>query len=761
MAIKTRQQVKVTGLVQGVGFRPFIYRLALEEALVGWVRNDSQGVLIEVEGEPKQIERFLARVTAEKPPLARIEQINTKGIASLGEDNFVITPSVTGISRETSISPDMATCPDCLRELFDEGDRRYRYPFINCTNCGPRFTIIKDIPYDRQYTTMAGYQMCRDCQAEYENPRERRFHAEPDACGECGPRLRLTDNRGQDIAGDPVVETVNLLKKGYIVAIKGLGGYHLACDATNEDAVTRLRANKNREEKPLALMAYDLPTVANFARVSPDEARLLEDQRRPIVLLDKLPGNIIAPGVAPKNTTIGVMLPYTPLHYLILKEIPQGLVMTSGNHSSEPITYIDEDAYDKLADKTDYFLTHNREIYQRCDDSVARVFRGREMILRRSRGYTPNGVKVPFPIDGVLACGAELKHTFCLTKGHNAYLSHHLGDLKNPETLKGFEEGVVHFEKILDLKPRIIACDLHEDYLSTRYANKLAGENVVRVQHHHAHIAACMAENGLTEPVIGLSFDGTGLGTDGCLWGGEFLICDYRDFQRAGHLKYIPMPAGERAITEPWRMAAAFLEMAYAGDLWQLKIPFIAGLKHSSWELMRQSMAKGINAPLTSSMGRLFDGVSALLGICQRIKYEGQAAIELEQLADGHATGVYKYSLDKGDYEIVVDTLPIIRHIAEDIAAGVPVAEIAGKFHNTVADFSVELCREIRRSKGINQVALSGGVFQNILLLGKTLDNLQEAGFKVYTHSQVPPNDGGISLGQAVIAHERSKNLCV
>lgn len=763
MAKIERLQVKVTGVVQGVGFRPYVYRLAQQAELAGWVKNDSAGVYIEVEGHKQQLNQFLRLIKLEKPPLADIEKISTKAITPLGEVAFLIKETTNNFTQRTLVAADVAICADCAREMNDPGNRRYKYPFINCTNCGPRFTIIQNIPYDRPNTTMAQFTMCPKCQAEYENPADRRFHAQPNACPVCGPQVYLQDKHNNIIDGDPITQATRLLQAGAIITIKGLGGFHLACDASNEQAVKRLRNCKHREDKPLAIMARNLEAVTKFCLINAEEAILLKDMKRPIVLLKKKPdGAKIAVDVAPNNDYLGVMLPYTPLHSLLLADIPVGLVMTSGNHSSEPIIYRDEDALHKLNGMADYFLLHDRAIYQRCDDSVVRVFQGREMVLRRSRGYTPGSVKLPFQVKEVLACGAELKNTFCLTKKDKAFVSHHIGDLKNPVSLQAFEEGIEHWAHLFDIKPTIIAYDLHADYLSSQYALEQSNKVLCAVQHHHAHIASCMAENGVTGTVLGISFDGTGLGTDGAVWGGEFLLGDYQNFQRLGHLAYVPMVSGEQCIREPWRMAAIYLQLACGDEFTELPIPFTSQLDKTTWELLNLSRQKGINSPLTSSMGRLFDAVSALLGICQRINYEGQAAIELEQKADLNATGSYQFTLtNTADDCIEINPLPIIRGMVSDLTVGIEVASIAGKFHNTVAEFSRQVCYNIREKKGVNEIALSGGVFQNVILLEKITHLLIEDGFVVYTHSQVPPNDGGICLGQAIIASERSKNLCV
>jgi len=786
--------IKIKGTVQGVGFRPFVYRLALEHDLAGFVFNHSQGVTIEVEGLPANLNRFLAQLQQKPPPLAVIEQVERFPLPPRGERAFAIVPSTEAAEHFTLISPDIATCEDCRRELFDPADRRYRYPFINCTNCGPRLTIIRDVPYDRAQTTMDVFPMCPDCQREYEDPTDRRFHAQPNACPVCGPQVWLLERRpgtgkrawGSDFqspflrqlcrltAGqwsavegtDPIRETARLLQEGAIVAIKGLGGYHLACDATNEQAVATLRARKYREDKPFALMAPDLATVEQYCVVSETERRLLLSPRRPIVLLRRRPaGQLppIAPSVAPKQRYLGFFLPYTPLHYLLLAGFGRAMVLTSGNVSDEPIAYEDADAFARLENIADYFLTHNRAIYRRCDDSVTRAFREREMLLRRSRGYAPQPLRLPFATEvQVLAVGAHLKNTFCLTRDGYAILSHHIGDLENEAALRAFEEGIAHFERLFDVHPRIIAHDLHPDYLATQYALKRRVReegrgtggtgNSVPVQHHHAHIAACLADNGCCEQVLGVSFDGVGLGPDGTIWGGEFLVADYGSYERVGHLAYVPMPGGERAIKEPWRMAATWLYRLYGADFLNLPLPFVQRLDLAKWRVLRQMLDRNLNCPLTSSVGRLFDAVAALVGVRDAVNYEGQAAIELEMLADESCTEAYRFDLKESEGVTILEPAPVLRAVVADILAGAALEGIAARFHRGLARAIGEVCALLRERRGLNVVALSGGVFQNMFLLESTVRKLEAGGFKVLVHSRVPPNDGGLSLGQAAIA---------
>ncbi|MDI6814466.1 MAG: carbamoyltransferase HypF [Dehalococcoidales bacterium] len=766
-----RARIMVRGIVQGVGFRPFIYRLANDHELKGWVLNSTEGVVIEVEGCPKRLEEFISEITLRAPPLAVIEKVETSLLPPVGYHSFIIQASREEEGKFVLISPDICICPDCLRELFDPLDRRYRYPFINCTNCGPRFTIIKDIPYDRPKTTMAVFQMCPSCEGEYYNPSDRRFHAQPNACPTCGPRVWLVNGRttGDSFTeGDEAIRMARyLLSRGAIVAVKGLGGFHLACDATSSAAVSLLRERKCRVNKPFAIMSLDCQAVERYCHVNEAERQLLESPQRPIVLLRRKADSPISALVAPNNSYLGVMLPYTPLHYLLLerrgdKTDNLALVMTSGNMSEEPIAIGNEEALERLETLADAFLLHNRDIHVRCDDSVTRLFEGKEAIIRRSRSYAPFPVRLDFEMRQVLACGAELKNTFCLTRGNYAFLSQHIGDMENLETLSSFESGIEHFKRLFQVSPEVIAYDLHPEYLATKYAARLRHEGAealcpevqfVPVQHHHAHIASCLAENGLEEPVIGVAFDGTGYGEDGQIWGGEFLVGDFHRFKRRAHLKYVVLPGGEAAIRKPYRMAISYL--------FNLPTALTSGLtlfdriNPVELQIVRRQIERGINSPLTSSCGRLFDAVSSLLGICDVITYEGQAAIELEMLADESVEDGYHWPLPRGKFPIVINQEPILRDIIHDLSAGVPIAIISAKFHNAVAEMVSEVCCLIREHDGLSKVALSGGVFQNVYLLKRTLSHLRRKGFAPYIHHQVPCNDGGIALGQAVIANAK------
>ena len=770
--------VHITGVVQGVGFRPFVYNLAVRLGLSGWVLNSSSGVEIEAVGPPAVLDDFIARLQSEAPPLSRIEQVTVTDLPVSNiqypvSSPFIIRHSEARPGDFQPISPDISVCDDCLRELFDPGDRRYRYPFINCTNCGPRFTIIQDIPYDRPKTTMAPFKMCANCQAEYDDPTNRRFHAQPNGCPVCGPRawFQVGGSVNQRIGESAIRATRKMLVEGGVVAVKGLGGFHLACDATNDDAVALLRERKGRVDKPFALMAFDLGAVGRFCHASEDERTSLAARERPILLLRERTEGPISPLAAPGNRYLGVMLPYTPLHHLLLEpanDFPIALVMTSGNISEEPIATDNDEALERLAGLADGFLLHDRDIHARCDDSVTRLFAGVELPVRRSRGYAPYPVRLPFPVRQVLAVGGELKNTFCLTRDRYAFLSQHIGDMENYETLRSFEQMVEQLERTFRIQPEIIACDMHPGYLTTKYARGkrqegggLASRLLHPIQHHHAHIASCMAENGLTgeHPVIGVAFDGTGYGTDGAIWGGEFLIADYVSFRRAAHLKYVPLPGGDAAIRRPCRIALAYLWAA--GISWEEDLPPVAATTPVGRGVLAQQLERGFNTVPTSSAGRLFDAVSALAGVRQEINYEAQAAIELENLALPDETAAYpfdlaSYALRITHYVLRIDPAPCICAVVADVRAGIGPGVIAAKFHNGLARMVRDVCLRLREENGLNEVILSGGVFQNVTLLEKTVPLLQEAGFTVHTHHLVPPNDGGISLGQALVASASS-----
>jgi len=753
-----RLRISIRGVVQGVGFRPFVYQLASRHNMKGWVCNTSGDVKIDVEGKRAALDQFLSDLEALAPPLARIESISTNSEPAIGYEHFEIRGSISEEGKYQLVSPDIATCPACLKELLSPDDRRYRYPFTNCTNCGPRFTIIEDIPYDRPKTTMRNFKMCPQCQQEYDDPLDRRFHAQPNACPRCGPSLQLVDGRGNPVPeGDVLAATSKLLKAGRIIAIKGLGGFLLACDATSDKTVELLRKRKGRPSKPLAVMLATIKEVKEHCQVSSAEEELLTSPQCPIVLLTWKTGSSISRLVAPQLNYLGVMLPYTPLHHVLLRETGLPLVMTSGNLSEEPIAKDNDEAMRRLPGIADYFLLHNRDIYARYDDSVAMVERGKPQLIRQARGYAPYAIHLPFTAKQVLACGAELKNTFCLTRDEYAFLSQHIGDMENLETLEHFEATIELYQRLFRIQPDTVAYDMHPEYLSTKYALAMAAEfadmTFIPVQHHHAHIVSCMIDNGLPEPVIGVAFDGTGFGSDGHIWGGEFLLADYRGFERLGHFQYIPLPGGAAAIDRPYRMAISYLLSLLGEDALNQSLPFLSRIDSFEVDLIKKQIEKGINSPLTSSSGRLFDAVSALIGIRGRIDYEAQAAIELEMVADESETGNYPFSIIEKNGINIVHLDELFLAIITDIGRGVSSASISMKFHRTVAQMVVQMCRHLVNRTGVNKVALSGGVFQNRLLLRLTAAALEEAGLSVLTHSEVPTNDGGVSVGQAVIAN--------
>ncbi len=765
--MRQKAKIHIQGVVQGVGFRPFVYNLARKYGISGHVLNDSTGVHIEATAEAGTLQTFVKNIREKAPPQAAIHllEVITEDVPA-GKKvprSFIIKKSRKLDVRFVPISPDIATCPQCVAELLDENDFRYGYPFINCTNCGPRFTIIRDIPYDRDKTTMKPFEMCEVCAAEYHEPTNRRFHAQPNACPACGPRVSLIDNHGRPVqCTDPIATCSGLLKKGRIVAVKGIGGYHLACDATNHRAVSTLRERKYREDKPFAVMMRTPDEIEKHCYVSDADRELLGTPRAPIVLMRKRPDSRISDAVAPNQKRFGVMLPYTPPHHLLLEKSGLVLVMTSGNVSDEPICYLDNETIARLGKIADYFLVNNREIHMRCDDSVTTTFRGKEVVLRRSRGYVPEALLLPFSCKShILACGAELKNTFCVSRENYFFVSHHIGDLENAETLRSFEEGIEHFRKLFFIEPEVIAYDLHPEYLSTKYAisNKDVSKKI-GIQHHFAHIISCMADNGL-EPflpdgqprrVIGVAFDGVGYGNDGTLWGGEFLIADYFGFRRAAHLREMAMPGGEQSIKEPWRMAASCLKATYGDSFVDLGIEFTKQMPRTSWEVIRKAIDLNINCFQTSSMGRLFDAVSSLIGVRDRINYEGQAAIELEYLAEEVRNETYAFGIEHRNDSYTIDWRPLFRQVVEDVKAGEAATSVSSKFHNGVARMILQVCDRLRSDTGIKEVALSGGVFQNVVLLERTVSFLEEKGFLVHVHHRVPTNDGGISLGQAAFA---------
>lgn len=748
-------QVTVSGIVQGVGFRPFVYTLAKTNGLTGRVWNTSSGVEITLSGSSENIESFLETLKNNPPPLARIDKVEEKSQDFQPFTDFEIVESLSVQNSFVPVSPDISICDDCRRELFDPNDRRFRYPFINCTNCGPRLTIIKDIPYDRPKTTMSEFALCPDCASEYKDPSNRRFHAQPVACPNCGPKITFHSSRSRKSEGENALQQAReYLRNGKIIAVKGLGGYHIACDASNESSVATLITKKHRSQKPLALMAFDLDYIRKYCLVSPEEEQLLSSIQHPIVLLQKKPGISLPDQIAINQKTLGFMLPYTPLHLLLLEpevDFPEVLVMTSGNLADEPIAYKDDDAIERLSPIVDGFLVHNREINIRVDDSVLRVFENSSYFVRRSRGFAPEPIRINENLPDILACGAELKNTFSLSKSKYVFISHHIGDLENYETLQSFENGINHYQKLFRVSPQIIAADLHPDYLSTKYAIERAestNTQLIRVQHHHAHLAACLADNNFStnENVIGCIFDGTGYGSDGKIWGGEILTGSFQEFTRTLHLNELPLPGGNSSIKNPAKIAISYLHEAdieLGNDL-----PPVNEFSSSHLSTIISQVKTGINSPLTTSMGRLFDAVASILGIRQSVSYEAQAAIELENLCDPDEKA--KYSFELSDKEINV--FPMLRALVYDFRSGIGIDIIASKFHNTVAHVCLEACSQIRRNTGLSIVALSGGVWQNVILLKKTNDILLKNGFRVLIHRQVPANDGGVSLGQLMIA---------
>ena len=756
-----RKRIEVRGIVQGVGFRPFVYRVARRFDIRGRVLNSSDGVVIEAEGSDTGLENFLSILKTELPPLARIDGLTVSDQAPLGDIDFAIEPSVNVPGRFGLVPPDVATCAECEGDFTSPENRRFGYPFTNCTNCGPRYTIIRDVPYDRSNTTMAEFPMCARCQAEYEDPLNRRFHAEPNACPDCGPSLALLSEEELSSGAAPLFASPqergaipdrvrSLLREGKILAIKGLGGFHLVCDATSERAVSLLRERKRRNGKAFAIMVRTIAVAERICVLTDADRVLLQGTRRPIVLLPRREQSGIATGVAPGNARLGLMLPYTPLQHLLFDESLNALVMTSGNISEEPIVSRNEDAWPRLHTLADHFLLHNRDIRTRVDDSVFQTFEGRDYPVRRSRGYAPDPITLDMPLTEILACGGELKNTFCLTKDRYAILSQHIGDLENLETMEFFRETLHHLQRFFRVSPVAVAHDLHPNYLSTRFALRESGLQPIGIQHHHAHIASCMADNGIEGRVIGVALDGTGYGTDGRIWGGEFLVCDFVGFERCGHLRYIPLAGGDSAVRQPWRSALAYLREAFGESASSLPLAIFRDIPPRQIQVVDAMIARGIQTIGTSSCGRLFDAVSSLLGIRHETTYEGQAALELEMTAT-EASGAYPFAIEDGD-PFQIDLRPTIKAIVGDVTGGIPTGEISARFHLTMARVIAASCDRLRTSLGLTRVCLSGGTFQNLRLLGEAVTLLRESGFEVFTHTRVPTNDGGLALGQAVIA---------
>jgi hydrogenase maturation protein HypF len=754
-AAEVRKRIEVTGIVQGVGFRPFVYRLAQDCNLTGFIANTPAGVTIEVQGEAERVDDFLARLSRNAPPLARITSLNPREVELQNDTAFLIVSSRLDAPPKALISPDVAVCDDCLRELMNPRDRRFRYPFINCTNCGPRFTIIRDIPYDRARTSMASFTMCPACLAEYNDPANRRFHAQPNACWDCGPQLHLLSADGSRLdCAEPIRESARLLERDSIVSVKGLGGFHLACNARSDVAVNLLRDRKRRVEKPFAVMFRRIEDLDRFCVADEAARKLLLSFERPIVLLPRKTDSPLSRSIAPHNRFLGVFLPYTPLHHLLFANGKfDALVMTSANLSEEPIAIDNEEVVQRLRGIADAYLVHDRDILLRCDDSVVRVAAGRAQRLRRSRGFVPVPVPIERETEPILAVGGELKNTICVVRGSEAFLSQHIGDLENLESYKFFEEAVEHLQRILEVRPRILAYDLHPDYFSTKWALAQSGMQLVGVQHHHAHIAACMAENHLDGKVIGIALDGTGYGTDGAIWGGEVLLAGYSGFERAAHFEYIPLPGGAAAIHEPWRTAVSYLNKHYGKELAALELPFLQAIDPRKLQVVLQMIDREIHSPRTSSCGRLFDAVAALAGVRSTVNYEAQAAIEFEMLAyDSTDDGGYPFDLIPDGANWQIGTRSLFQGLLRDIQRNERVEDISRRFHAGLADLFVELAENIREQSKVNGVCLSGGCFQNLLLFQLLLDGLRAKSFDVYFHSEVPAGDGGISLGQALIA---------
>jgi len=758
------KRLHITGIVQGVGFRPTVFNLARRFQLTGWVLNNAQGVEIEMHGEEETVQAFIHDLRQKPPPLAVIDSFTVEDVPCQVHTGFLIRHSQDDPSDFLPVSPDLNICPDCRHELFDPSDRRYRYPFINCTNCGPRFSIVTGIPYDRPNTSMAGFALCPDCAQEYQDPANRRFHAQPIACPVCGPQVWYEENNRKFAEREQAIQAARkTLAEGKILALKGLGGFHLVCDAQNPQTVENLRYRKHRSGKPFALMAFDLETIKEYASVCPEEEKLLTSPMAPVVLLETIAaGKELLRLVAPDQNRLGFMLPYTPLHLLLLEPaegFPKVLVMTSGNLSEEPIAYSNAEAKRRLSTLADGFLLHDRPIHIRIDDSVVSVIEGVPHIQRRARGYAPLPLQIPTSAVPTLACGTELKNTFCLVRDRYAFVSHHIGDLENQETLSAFEDAIRHYENIFRIKPEILAADIHPDYLASRYAHRRASEQnlpLVEVQHHHAHIISCMAENGLKpqDTVIGLAFDGTGYGTDGAIWGGELLLSNWESFERVYHLEYIPLPGGDAAVRKPARIALSLLLNAGI-DPDSFPFPFHQALDPDERSAVANQVHTGFNSPKTSSLGRLFDGVAALIGLHQQISYEAQNAIALETMADPEEKSCYDFLIADG--QILVS--PVIHAIVEDLKQNVTSAVISARFHNGLTDCAVTVSKQVRSQTSLRQVVLSGGVWQNKTLIRQTITALSASGFEVFWPHKLPTNDGGVSLGQALVALAVSRNL--
>ncbi|TNF55195.1 carbamoyltransferase HypF [bacterium] len=747
-----RLKISITGTVQGVGFRPFIFRLAKDMGLTGYVLNDTTGVLIEVEGKKDKLDEFLIRLEEEKPSLARIYSLQYSFLQKTGFKDFEIRQSQQLGKKRVSILPDIAVCNECLHDINNPGDRRFLYPFTNCTNCGPRYTIINNLPYDRKNTSMKSFTMCKECENEYSLPVDRRFHAQPDACPLCGPWVRLYDSEGTLLSEkeEAITNTVNLIRSGSIIAVKGIGGYHLLCDATNRETVDWLRQKKGREEKPMAVMFPDIEGLKKEVHTSLLEERAITSIERPIVIVRKKQPTALAESVSPDNQSVGVFLPYTPLHQILLQRLKQPLIATSANLSEEPIVKDDEDAFQRLSGIADYILTHNREIVRRCDDSVVRISADRQVPIRRSRGFAPLPVSLPFTLKRpVLALGPYMNSTIALGVRDKVFLSQHIGDLDTPLAMAYYEETVYDLLRLLDVKPEVVVSDMHPGYYSTRFGEKHYKKNLMKVQHHYAHILSCMADNNMPEDaeVIGFAFDGTGYGVDSTIWGSEVFIASYRNYQRVFHLLPYRLPGGDKAVKEPVRTAFSLLYETFRGDVPGFDFLLLPEKERLFFTTM---IEKNINSPVTTSMGRLFDGVSSMINVKHTVSYHAQAAIALEQIAlKSDDTTCYPFTLDNG----TIDFRPMIKQVSGDVKSSVPKEIVAKKFHNTVVDIISSIAEQLREGTGLSSVALTGGVFQNTILLEQVFSRLKQRGFSVLIHQLVPPNDGGISLGQVAAAH--------
>ena len=747
--MKIRKYIEIKGIVQGVGFRPFVYKIALENHLKGWVNNTSEGVFIDIEGKKKDINNFVNQLYKDNPPLSKIEKIIIKDKKNKNYIDFKIETSNRTEKVRTYISPDFSVCEDCIEEIFNPSNRRFKYPFTNCTNCGPRFSIIKSLPYDRHTTTMKKFEMCTDCKKEYEDPLNRRFHAQPNACHKCGPKVTLLDNKGVILdTSNSIEETKKLLKKGSIIAIKGIGGFNIACNCKDYNSILRLRDKKRRPQKPLAIMVRDIDSVKKYCKLDKYQIDILKSNRRPILLLDKLDANSLPEIIAPNNKKIGVMLPYTPLHCLLFDDELDSIVMTSANISGEPMLYNNNDAINKLNKVVDYFLINDRDIFMPIDDSVTTIINNSETIIRPGRGYAPMAINRGTKKE-ILALGSELKNTIAISDKENIYISGYIGDLKNTKTLDHFENTINHFKKIYNINPKVVSRDLHPNFIYKDYINSNKIKEIY-IQHHHSHIASCLGDNNLNETVIGIAFDGTGYGDDGKVWGGEFLLCDLKEYKRVGHFEYFKLPGGDSAVIEPWKIAISLLYKSLNIDYDKI-LPIY--LKDKNHKIIYKMLENNINLVDTSSLGRLFDGISALLGFTRKITFEGEAAIRLENLCVENEDRYYEFSYENEE-KFIISIDKIICGVVKDIAKNDSVNIIATKFHNTIIKATIKVTCEIRKKYNINSVALSGGVFQNEFLSNGIIKELNNEEFKVYTHKNIPCNDSGISYGQLIISNE-------